>query len=393
VIVEPSSTAVAGRWHRARPGRHPESGDPLSVGATTARSGHDRRTKGGRCSRRRRRPPVEILGLQGVPDAATRSWLSPDEATARQVAEHSPRQTARGDLVKTAKVTLEDLYAQIQAGDVKELRVVLKATCRARWRHWPMRSRACRPMRCGSTCSTRRGRRYGERRTARLGVNAVVIGFNVRPEPKATDVAEREGVELRLYTVIYDAINEIRDAMEGLLEPTVREKTVAVRRCARCSACPRGGRRRVLRYGRQDRAQRPPCASSETTSSSTAAACRSSCADSKEDAREWCPATSVGIGLENFGDIKTATSSSAVEPRAGRPATHPAGKSAGAERASEPRPRRPRRRSVRSRGDCRGRRWLRLTLFLPENHSLKGKLRRVDQGPCQQHLQRVHRRV
>src|SRR5205823_13738564 len=56
--------------------------------------------------------------------------------------------------------------------------------------------------------------------------NAIVIGFNVRPESKATEIADREGVEMRLYTVIYDAINEVRDAMEGLLEPTVREKTV-----------------------------------------------------------------------------------------------------------------------------------------------------------------------
>jgi len=54
----------------------------------------------------------------------------------------------------------------------------------------------------------------------------VVIGFNVRPESKASDAAERDGVDLRLYTVIYDALNDVRDAMEGLLEPTTREKTI-----------------------------------------------------------------------------------------------------------------------------------------------------------------------
>jgi translation initiation factor IF-2 len=56
--------------------------------------------------------------------------------------------------------------------------------------------------------------------------NAVVIGFNVRPEAKANAAAEREGVDLRLYTIIYDALNDVHDAMEGLLEPTLREKTV-----------------------------------------------------------------------------------------------------------------------------------------------------------------------
>jgi len=56
--------------------------------------------------------------------------------------------------------------------------------------------------------------------------NAVIVGFNVRPESKAASLAEREGVDIRLYTIIYDAINQIRDALEGMLEPTVRERTV-----------------------------------------------------------------------------------------------------------------------------------------------------------------------
>ena len=56
--------------------------------------------------------------------------------------------------------------------------------------------------------------------------NAIIVGFNVRPEPKAAALAEREGVDIRLYTIIYDAINQVREALEGMLEPTVRERTV-----------------------------------------------------------------------------------------------------------------------------------------------------------------------
>ena len=133
--------------------------------------------------------------------------------------------------------------------------------------------------------------------------NAVVIGFNVRPEPKAAALAEREGVDIRLYTIIYDALNDVRDALEGLLEPTLQEKvlgraevrqTFSVSGQGVIAGCfvtdgkiVRGGQARLLRDhvvvhdGRIGSLRR-----------------------FKEDAREVAGGYECGIGLENFQDVK-----------------------------------------------------------------------------------------
>jgi len=169
--------------------------------------------------------PVEILGLQGVPQAGDSFVAVTDETTARQVAEHRRAKQRESELVKTSKVSLEDLYDQIKAGDVKELRVVLKADVQG----------------SVEALTEALGRLSGDEVKLRVihgsvgGItesdillaaasNAVVIGFNVRPESKAAHLAAQEGVDVRLYTIIYDAIADVKAAMEGMLEPTYREQ-------------------------------------------------------------------------------------------------------------------------------------------------------------------------
>jgi translation initiation factor IF-2 len=133
--------------------------------------------------------------------------------------------------------------------------------------------------------------------------NAVVIGFNVRPEPKAAALAEREGVDIRLYTIIYEALNDVRDALEGLLEPTLQEKVLgraevrqvfAISGAGTIAGCfvtdgkiVRGARARLLRDnivvhdGRIGSLKR-----------------------FKEDAREVAGGYECGIGLEGYQDVK-----------------------------------------------------------------------------------------
>jgi len=171
--------------------------------------------------------PVEILGLGGVPEAGDTFVAVQDDQKARQVAEHRRTKQREAEMAKTAKVSLDDLYQQIQTGAVKELKVVLKADVQ------------------GSVEATSEALRGLSSDDVRLTVlhgsvggitesdvllasasNAVVIGFNVRPEPKAAALAEREGVDIRLYTIIYEALNDVRDALEGLLEPTLQEKVL-----------------------------------------------------------------------------------------------------------------------------------------------------------------------
>ncbi|TMB18822.1 MAG: translation initiation factor IF-2 [Deltaproteobacteria bacterium] len=171
--------------------------------------------------------PVEILGLGGVPEAGDTFVAVQDDQKARQVAEHRRGKQREAEMAKTAKVSLDDLYQQIQTGAVKELKVVLKADVQG---SVEAMSDALRRL---STDDVRltvlHGSVGGITESDVLlasASNAVIIGFNVRPEPKAAALAEREGVDIRSYTVIYEGVNDVRDALEGLLEPTLQEKVL-----------------------------------------------------------------------------------------------------------------------------------------------------------------------
>jgi translation initiation factor IF-2 len=169
--------------------------------------------------------PVEILGLQGVPQAGDSFVALTDEAKARQVAEYRRGKQRESELVKTSKVSLEDLYDQIKTGDVKELRVVLKADV-----HGSVEALTEAMNRLSSEEVKLRvihGSVGGITESDVLlaaASNAIVIGFNVRPEVKASNLATQEGVDVRLYTVIYETIADLKAAMEGLLEPTYKEQ-------------------------------------------------------------------------------------------------------------------------------------------------------------------------
>ena len=172
--------------------------------------------------------PVEILGLQGVPQAGDSFVAVADESKARQVAEYRQSKQRETELVKSSKVSLEELYDQIKTGDVKELRVVLKADVQG---SVEALTEALNRM---STAEVKlkviHGSVGGITESDILlatASNAIVIGFNVRPESKGALLAAREGVDVRLYTIIYEAVADVRAAMEGMLEPTFREQTQA----------------------------------------------------------------------------------------------------------------------------------------------------------------------
>jgi translation initiation factor IF-2 len=169
--------------------------------------------------------PVEILGLQGVPLAGDSFVAVADEAKARQVAEFRQGKQRETELVKSSKVSLDDLYSQIKAGDVKELRVVLKADVQG---SVEAVSDALTRMSTGDVkLKVLHGSVGGITESDILlaaASNAIVIGFNVRPESKGAALAAKEGVDVRLYTIIYEVVADVRAAMEGLLEPTFREQ-------------------------------------------------------------------------------------------------------------------------------------------------------------------------
>src|SRR5262245_11102749 len=279
-------------------------GDPFVCGVEFGRVRAMMDDKGRRIDSAGPSTPVEILGLGGVPDAGDVFVAVQDDAKARQVAEHRRGKQRDAEMAKTAKVSLDDLYQQIQSGDVRELKVVVKTDVQG---SLEAVSDALRRLSTDDVhLNVIHGSVGGITESDVLlasASNAVVIGFNVRPEPKAAGLAEREGIDIRLYTVIYDALNDLRDALEGLLEPTRQEKVLGraeVRQTFTVSGqgviagcfvtegkMQRGSQVRLLRDhvvvhdGRMGSLRR-----------------------FKEDVREVASGYECGIGLENFQDIK-----------------------------------------------------------------------------------------
>jgi translation initiation factor IF-2 len=168
---------------------------------------------------------VEILGLQTLPQAGDSFQVVEDAAKAREIGEYRQQQLREQELSVSGKVNLDDLFAQMQGGGVKELRIVLKADAQGSVEvlEDTLNKLSTEKVQIKIIHS-------GVGAVAESDVllasasNAVIVGFNVRPERTARDVAQREQVDIRLHTVIYEVSEELTQAMVGLLEPTFREK-------------------------------------------------------------------------------------------------------------------------------------------------------------------------
>ncbi|MBF8254998.1 MAG: bacterial translation initiation factor 2 (bIF-2), partial [Deltaproteobacteria bacterium] len=247
---------------------------------------------------------VEILGLQGVPQAGDSFVAVADEAKARQVAEFRRGKQRESELVKSSKVSLEDLYSQIKAGDVKELRVVLKADVQgsvealtealSRLSSDEVKLRVLHGSVGGITESDI---------LLATASNAIVIGFNVRPESKGAALAAKEGVDVRLYTIIYEAINDVRAAMEGMLEPTYREQihgrvevrqTFNIQGVGTVAGC----------YVTEGKIQRGSLVRLLRDQVVVYEGKLASLKRFKDDAREVAAGYECGLGLEGFPDVK-----------------------------------------------------------------------------------------
>ena len=171
--------------------------------------------------------PVEVAGLPGVPSAGDVFQAVKDERVAREIAEDRARKQRTADLSGSAKVTLDDLFAKIKEGSVKELALVIKSDVQgsAEALTAGVEKLATAAIKLRVIHSGVGGITESDVLLAAAS-NAIVVGFNVRPEPKAASLAEQQGVDIRLYTIIYDALAEIKAAMEGLLEPTLKERTL-----------------------------------------------------------------------------------------------------------------------------------------------------------------------
>lgn len=171
--------------------------------------------------------PVEVIGFPEVPSAGDIFAIVEDEKRARQIALARQLKQRLADMAKARKLTLDELYAKIKEGEIKELNIIIKGDVQGSVEaikealegiiHPLVKVRVIH--------SSAGGINESDVMLASAS-NAIIIGFNVRPELKAYQSAEKEGVDIRLYNVIYDAIEDVKKALEGLLEPTLKEKTI-----------------------------------------------------------------------------------------------------------------------------------------------------------------------
>ena len=171
--------------------------------------------------------PVEVIGLPGVPSAGDLFYVVSDERVAREIAEERAQKRRAAELGSSAKVSLDDLFAKIQEGSMKELAIVIKADVQGSSEALAgaVEKLSTDAVKLRVIHNAVGGIMESDVLLAAAS-RAIIIGFNIRPEPKATALAEQQGVDIRLYTVIYDAIADIKAAMEGLLEPTLKERVL-----------------------------------------------------------------------------------------------------------------------------------------------------------------------
>lgn len=201
-----------------------KSGDSIIVGTTYGRIRAMIDDKGKKIKSAGPSMPVEILGLSEVPAAGDRFTVVKDEKTARIMAESRKEKERQSHFQTTNRVSMENLYSQIQEGKVKELSVIVKADVQ------------------GSVEAVRQSIEKLSTDNVKVRVihgavgaitetdvslayasNAIIIGFNVRPDNNAIAIAERDGVDIKTYRIIYDALDDIKSAMIGMLEPEYKE--------------------------------------------------------------------------------------------------------------------------------------------------------------------------
>lgn len=171
--------------------------------------------------------PVEVIGFEEVPQAGDSFIVVEDEKLARQIANTRAQKKRLAEMQKAQKLTLQDLYEKIKEGEVKELNLVIKGDVQGSIEalkkaveeisHPEVKVRVIHAAVGGITESD-----INLAATA----NAIVIGFNVRPTVKAQELAEQHGVDVRLYSIIYDVIDDVKKALAGMLEPEIKERVI-----------------------------------------------------------------------------------------------------------------------------------------------------------------------
>ncbi len=168
--------------------------------------------------------PVEILGLNEVPEAGDDYIAVDNEKLAKQVADKRQKEKHQQEIARNTKVSLEDLFAQIKEGEIKELNIVLKADVQGSIEaiRQSLEKLGNDEVRVNIIRTAVGGIREADVMLAAAS-NALIIGFNVRPDANARKLAEKEEIQINTYRVIYEAIEDVKAALSGMLDPDIKE--------------------------------------------------------------------------------------------------------------------------------------------------------------------------
>jgi translation initiation factor IF-2 len=248
--------------------------------------------------------PVEILGLEGMPDAGDTFTVVADRDKAKGIAQYRKMKERESTLAKSSRVSLEGLAEQIKQAGTKELPIILKGDVQGSvevladsLQKMSTEQVRIKVIRSGVGAITESDILLAS------ASNAIVIGFNVRPERKGADLAEQEGVEIRLHSIIYELQDEIKKAMLGLLEPTIKETYLGRAEILNIFRIPKVGTIAgcrvtdgVLKRDSDIRVLRDEVQVYKGKLSSLKRF--------KDDAKEVTNGMECGVGISNFNDLK-----------------------------------------------------------------------------------------
>ena len=248
--------------------------------------------------------PVEVHGLSGVPRAGDEFVVVPDEKMAKSVSQQRRLKSRDLALAATTKISLDNLFEKLKEGEVKELRVILRADVQGTLEAF---GSAIKKL---STDEVRveilhegTGAIIDSDVLLATASNAIIIGFNVRPSAKVQDFAKNEKVDIRYYDVIYNALDDIRKAMTGMLEPLFVERTIGSVEVRQVIHVPKVGMI-AGSYVADGKVVRDAHVRLLRDGVVVYTGRLSSLRRFKDDVKEVQTNFECGIGLENFNDIK-----------------------------------------------------------------------------------------
>jgi translation initiation factor IF-2 len=248
--------------------------------------------------------PIEIHGLSGVPRAGDEFIVVPDEKMARTISSQRQIKHREKELATTTKISLDNLFEHLEEGEIKELRVVLRADVQGTLEAFSTAiEKLSTPEVKVKIIHSGTGAVIESDVLLAAASQALIFGFNVRPTPKSKELAKNENVDIRYYDVIYHALDDIRLAMTGLLEPTFEEDLIGTAEVRDTFSHPKAGTIAgcYVTDGRIDRKAQVRLVRDGAVIYTGKI---SSLRRFKDDVKEVKTGFECGISVENFNDIK-----------------------------------------------------------------------------------------